>query len=61
MRNFDTGATRDNDDEKMDYEGFLSPIVLKEFGRYMHKHRKQTDGKFRESDNWQKGMPKKHT
>ena len=58
MREFKSGATRDNDDEKMDYEGFLSPLVLKQFGRYMHKHRKQADGKLRDSDNWQKGMPK---
>jgi uncharacterized protein involved in tellurium resistance len=58
LRNFDSGATRDSDEEKYDYEGFLSPLVLKEFGRYMHKHRKQSDGKLRDSDNWQKGMPK---
>jgi len=57
-RKFDTGATRDTDKGKPDYEGFLSPIVLKAFGEYMDKHRKQSDGKLRESDNWQKGIPK---
>lgn len=57
MRTFDTGATRDNDDTKNDYEGFLSPLVLKRYGDYMTKHRKQADGNLRASDNWQKGMP----
>ena len=58
MRQFETGATRDSDDGKLDYEGFLSPAVLEEFAKYMHKHRTQADGKPRSSDNWQKGMPK---
>lgn len=58
MREFKTGATRDEDAEKYDLEGFLSPIVLERFAEYMHKHRQQADGKLRDSDNWQKGMPK---
>lgn len=58
MRNFDTGATRDSDDTKNDYEGFLSPEVLERYGNYMTKHRIQADGKMRDSDNWQKGIPK---
>ena len=58
VRQFKTGATRDQDTEKFDYEGFLSPAVLERFGSYMHKHRKQSDGKLRDSDNWQKGMPR---
>jgi hypothetical protein len=57
VREFDTGATRDTDHDKMDYEGFLSPLVLAEFARYMHKHRVQADGTLRDSDNWQKGIP----
>ena len=57
MREFDTGATRDNDDNKFDYEGFLSPIVLIRYAEYMHKNRLQADGEMRESDNWQKGIP----
>jgi hypothetical protein len=57
MREFETGATRDSEDGKFDYEGFLSPIVLERFGEYMHEHRKQADGKLRDSDNWQKGIP----
>jgi len=57
-RKFDTGATRDSDKDKLDYEGFLSPIVIKAYGEYMNKHRVQSDGKLRDSDNWQKGIPK---
>jgi hypothetical protein len=57
MRTFETGATRDDDKEKIDYEGFLSPLALEVFGKYMHKHRKQADGSLRSSDNWQKGIP----
>lgn len=57
MREFDTGATRDSDDEKMDYEGFFSPLVLQRRAAYMHKHRLQKDGKMRDSDNWTRGMP----
>ncbi len=59
MREFETGATRDDDDGKYDYEGFLCPLVMRAYGEYMHKHRIQADGKMRDSDNWQKGMSKK--
>lgn len=58
MRTFSSGATRDSDEGKIDFEGFLSPEVLLEFGKYMHHHRKQADGKLRDSDNWQKGIDK---
>lgn len=58
VRTFETGATRDTETDKFDYEGFLSPAVLQEFARYMHKHRHQSDGTLRASDNWQKGMPR---
>lgn len=57
MRNFDTGATRDGDDDKLDFEAFFSPIVLYRRAEYMHKHRRQADGKIRDGDNWQKGIP----
>lgn len=57
MRQFKTGATRNIDASKYDYEGFLSPLVLTRFAEYMHKNRVQADGKVRDSDNWQKGMP----
>lgn len=58
MRTFGTGATRHTDTDKLDFEGFLSPFVLEEFAKYLHKHRIQADGKCRDSDNWQKGIPK---
>lgn len=57
MRTFSTGATRDSDETKIDFDGFLSPLTLKRFGEYMNKHRRQVDGSLRESDNWQKGIP----
>jgi hypothetical protein len=57
MRLFETGATRNVDDNKLDYEGFLSPLVLKRYAEYMHTNRKQADGALRDSDNWQKGIP----
>lgn len=57
MRTFETGATRDTDDGKLDYEGFFSPLVLRRRAEYMHRHRVQADGELRASDNWQKGIP----
>lgn len=57
MRIFDTGATRDEDHVKNDYEGFISPLVIESFGNYMTKHGLQKDGQLRDSDNWQKGIP----
>ena len=59
MRTFETGATRNDDSSKYDYEAFLSPIVLERFAQYMHKHRMQADGKLRDGDNWQNGIPRK--
>ncbi len=57
MREFETGATRDDDASKIDPEGFMSPRVVKVFCQYMQRHRKQADGTMRDSDNWQKGIP----
>jgi hypothetical protein len=57
MRTFETGATRDTDAGKYDYEGFLSPSVLERYAKYMHQNRTQPDGSVRDSDNWQKGIP----
>jgi hypothetical protein len=57
MREFDTGATRNVDETKLDFEGFLSPLAMKRFAEYMNANRKQADGKYRDSDNWQKGIP----
>lgn len=55
-RTFQSGATRDEDDGKLDFEGFLSPLALERYAEYMHEHR-MIDGKLRPSDNWQKGIP----
>jgi len=57
IRVYETGATRDTDEGKLDYEGFLSPLVLERYAEYLHKHRRQSDGQMRDSDNWQKGIP----
>lgn len=58
IRQFETGATRDTAQDKLDFEAFISPEVLYEYGRYMHEHRKQADGGLRPGDNWQKGIPR---
>jgi len=57
VREFESGATRDDETNKLDYEGVLSSKVLVEFAKYMNKHRVQSDGSLRASDNWQKGIP----
>lgn len=57
VRTFISGATRDTDTDKLDYEGFLSHAVLERYAQYMHKNRVQRDGSLRTSDNWQKGIP----
>lgn len=56
-RTFATGATRNLDEGKPDYEGYLSPYTLEAYGRYMLRHSKMEDGTRRASDNWQKGIP----
>ena len=58
VRTFESGATRDTDLNKLDYEAFLSPLVLKRYAEYLNKHRRQSDGTIRAGDNWQKGIPK---
>jgi hypothetical protein len=57
MRQFESGATRDSEDGKLDFEGFFSPRVLRRFAEYMNEHRLQADGTLRGSDNWQAGIP----
>lgn len=57
MRHFDSGAIRDSDTGKLDFEGALSPAVLWEFTAYMSRHRTMPDGSVRSADNWQKGFP----
>jgi hypothetical protein len=57
VKTFESGATRDDATEKLDYEGFLDPAVLRRFAEYMHAARFQRDGSLRDSDNWQRGIP----
>ena len=57
MRSFDTGATRDTAEGKLDMEGFTHPMVMRQFAKYMNMNRLQSDGQLRDSDNWQKGIP----
>lgn len=57
VRTFESGATRDLDLDKYDYDGFLSPLALEAFAAYMHKHRRLPDGSLRSSDNWKQGIP----
>lgn len=56
-REFETGAIRDTAEGKLDFEGFLSPFALERFAQYMHAARTMPDGSFRDSDNWQLGIP----
>lgn len=56
-RVFETGASRNANTGKFDYEGFISPSVENSYARYMHENRKMEDGTLRDSDNWQKGIP----
>ena len=60
IRQFDSGATRDTDNGKLDYEGFYHPLIIERYAKYMNKHRKQSDGNLRDSDNWQKLFGEKH-
>lgn len=57
VRAFSSGATRDLDTNKLDFEGFLSPLVLKRYAEHMHKARRMPNGDMRASDNWQLGIP----
>lgn len=57
MRNFATGATRDDNTDKLDFKGFTSERADVRFAKYMHTHRRQADGTMRGSDNWKLGIP----
>lgn len=58
MRTFDTGATRDGDEGKPSYVGYLSPLALRVYGQYMLRHQQQADGTRRSADNWKRGIPR---
>lgn len=57
VRVFPSGATRSADEGKLDFDGFLSPLVLNRYAEYLHKHRRLPDGTYRDSDNWKAGIP----
>lgn len=52
IRQFETGATRDTSEGKLEFARFMSPIVIKRYAEYMDLHRKQSDGNLRDPDNW---------
>lgn len=54
---FSTGANRNDATNQIDPEGFFSPEVLQVYCDYMHKNRFRPNGEFRDSDNWQLGIP----
>jgi hypothetical protein len=58
LRHFASGASRDTDEGKPDFSGFLSWEVLGRFGEYMHEHRHMTDGTMRNADDWKRGIPR---
>jgi len=59
MREFETGATRDDNDTKLNFCGALSPIALCRYVEYIGENRHQADGNVRDWDNWKKGIPEK--
>ena len=58
FRTASSGATRDLNDEKLVYDKFQHPLVVKAFAQYMHKKRQMPDGSVRNGDNWYKGFPR---
>lgn len=58
-RTFETGAFRDTSNHKLSYLRHLSPVVLRRYVTFLHKHRQMPDGSLREPDNWKLGMPKR--
>lgn len=58
IRKFDSGATRDTVQGKLDYVKALCPLVLRRYVQYLNKHRLQSDGNMRDFDNWKKGIPR---
>lgn len=57
VRKFESGATRSSDEGKLDYCGYLCPVVLKQYAEYMQKNETLPDGSRRRSDDWKQGIP----
>lgn len=51
-----TGASRDDNYNKLEYIRFNDPRVEKIYCYFLTKHRKMADGSLREPDNWKKGF-----
>lgn len=58
VRTFASGANRDGDEGKLDIEGFVNPLVIQRFSEFMHANRRLKDGTLRDSDNFQRGIPR---
>lgn len=55
-RTFESGASRNTDEGKLDFEAFISPNALRAFAEYMDENA-WLDDERRPGDNWQKGIP----
>lgn len=59
-REFETGANRDSDKDKLDIEAYLSPLVLQAYSEYMYRNQYLKDGTKRDGDNWQNLFGENH-
>jgi hypothetical protein len=57
-REFEGGAYRDGDHDKLDYARALDPRVLERYVAYLGANRLQSNGVMRDWDNWKQGIPK---
>lgn len=55
-RTFESGASRNADEGKLDFEAFISPNALRAFAEYMDENAWLNEER-RAGDNWQKGIP----
>lgn len=55
---FETGATRDAEKDKLNYIRALCPLVMRCYVTYIGEHRRQSNGDLRDWDNWKRGIPK---
>jgi len=58
VRQFESGALRDNNTDKWDWDEALHPLVERSYAEFMHKNTYLSDGTRRPANNWQKGIPK---
>ena len=59
-RQFDTWWNRNPDIGKLDFEWFISPLVMQKYWEYMNRNRELEDWTIRDSDNWQKLFWEEH-